>query len=270
MASSTDVIGPITNTVDDAALILDVIAGKDRYDSTTIDREEVPYTSINDFNKSITVGVVKEQFGEGVDDGVKDTINEAIERLKSNGVNIVEVSLPSLPLSLACYYIVCPAEVSSNLSRYDGQRYGFSKTEAKNLEESYNWSRSEGFGKEAKRRIMIGTYVLSSGYYDAYYKQAQKLRTKLIVEFNEAFTKCDFLIGPTSPTVAFDIGGKISDPLQMYLSDVMTVGPSLVGIPAISISAGESEGLPVGLQVMAAQKHDRQLLSISKFIEGIL
>ena len=156
------------------------------------------------------------------------------------------------------------------MSRYDGQRYGYSNKDAKSLDDSYIWSRSEGFGNEAKLRIMIGTYVLSSGYYDAYYQQAQKLRTKLIEEFNEAFKTCDFLVGPTAPSVAFDIGGKIGDPLQMYLADTMTVGASLVGIPAISIPAGESEGMPVGLQIMAPQKNDRQLLSISKFTEGIL
>jgi aspartyl-tRNA(Asn)/glutamyl-tRNA(Gln) amidotransferase subunit A len=269
MASSTDVIGPLTKTVEDSALILDIIAGKDRYDGTTIDRDVVAYTELDSKN-SITVGVVKEHNGEGVDPGVKASIDKAIASMKSNGIKIIDVSLPSLSLALACYYIICPAEISSNLSRYDGQRYGFSEADARSLDDSYNMSRTKGFGKEAKRRIMIGTYVLSSGYYDAYYKQAQKLRTKLIEEFNEAFSKCDFLIGPVSPTVAFEIGGKINDPLQMYLSDIMTVGASLVGIPAISIPASESEGLPVGLQIMAPQKHDRQLLSAANFIEGVL
>lgn len=270
MASSTDVVGPLTKTVDDSAVVLDIISGKDKYDSTTIDRDPAPYTDLKDVSKTITIGVIKENRGQGVDAGVEACIDHSINALKSNGFNVIEVSLASLPLALACYYIVCPAEVSSNLSRYDGQRYGFSKSQAKTLDESYNWSRSEGFGKEAKRRIMLGTYVLSSGYYDAYYKQAQKLRTKLIREFNEAFEKCDFLIGPTSPTVAFKIGEKSGDPLQMYLADIMTVGASLVGIPAISVPAGETNGLPVGLQIMAPQKHDRQLLSVSKLIEGIL
>ncbi len=270
MASSTDVIGPITTSVVDSAYILDIISGKDRYDSTTIDRDKVSYNEIDSPSKDIVVGIIKENKGDGVDLGVQKSIDNAIEAIEKEGIKTVEISLPSISLALACYYIVCPAEVSSNLSRYDGQRYGFSKKDAKNLEESYIWSRSEGFGKEAKRRIMLGTYVLSSGYYDAYYKQAQKLRTKLIQEFDDAFSKCDFLIGPTSPTVAFEIGGKISDPLQMYMSDVMTVGASLVGIPAISIPAGESDNLPVGLQIMAQQKHDRDLLSISKFIEGLL
>jgi len=270
MASSTDVIGPLTKTVEDAAYILEIIAGKDRYDGTTIDRDKESYTNLTNSKNNITVGVIKEHLGEGVEVGVVNSVNQAIDKLKDNGFNVIEVSLPSLPLALACYYIVCPAEVSSNLSRYDGQRYGFSHNKAKSLDESYNWSRSEGFGKEAKRRIMIGTYVLSSGYYDAYYKQAQKLRTKLIEEFNSAFSKCDFLIGPTSPTVAFEIGGKVHDPLQMYMADIMTVAPSLVGVPAISIPVAPSDGLPVGLQVIAPQKHDRELLSVSKNIEVLI
>ncbi len=270
MASSTDVIGPITTSVDDSAYILDIIAGRDRYDGTTIERDETPYTDIDGSNKEMTVGIIKEYRGEGVDSGVQASIDSAIKAIEGNGIKTIEVSIPSLPLALACYYIICPAEVSSNLSRYDGQRYGFSEKDAKSLDESYFMSRSEGFGKEAKRRIMLGTYVLSSGYYDAYYKQAQKLRTKLIEEFNEAFTKCDFLVGPTSPTVAFEIGKKVGDPLAMYMSDIMTVGASMVGIPAISIPAGESDNLPVGLQIMAPQRHDRELLSVSKMIEGYL
>lgn len=190
--------------------------------------------------------------------------------LKKGGAEISEVSLPSLPLALACYYIICPAEVSSNLSRYDGQRYGFSHPEAKSLDDSYNWSRSEGFGKEAKRRIMIGTYVLSSGYYDAYYKKAQQLRTKLINEFNNAFQKHSFLLGPTAPTPAFPIGANAAKPLQMYLTDIMTVAVNLVGAPAISIPAGTVQGLPVGLQLIAPQGNDRVLLGLAQKTEELL
>ena len=175
--------------------------------------------------------------------------------------------MPSLPLALACYYIICPAEVSSNLSRYDGQRYGFSSDKAKNLDESYNFSRSEGFGNEAKRRIMTGTYVLSSGYHDAYYKKAQQLRTELINEFNHAFKTYDFLIGPTAPSTAFGIGENVKDPLNMYLTDIMTVAANLVGVPAISIPAGMLQGMPVGLQVIAPQHNDRQLLAVSQATE---
>jgi aspartyl-tRNA(Asn)/glutamyl-tRNA(Gln) amidotransferase subunit A len=173
-------------------------------------------------------------------------------------------------MALAVYYVICPAEVSSNLSRYDGQRYGYSFKEAKDLDESYTKSRGMGFGKEAKRRIMIGTFVLSSGYYDAYYKRAQTVRTKLIQEFEVAFKEVDYLVGPTAPMTAFRIGENVSDPLQMYLSDIMTVAVNLVGIPAISIPAGMSDGLPVGLQLMAPQRADRALLACAQKVEALL
>lgn len=271
MGSSLDVIGPITQNVSDAALVLDVMAGKDELDGTTIDRESSSYADIEVFDLSdVRIGVIKEQLAEGVSQEVKAQIQEQIKNLKKKGAQVEEVSLPSLPLGLACYYILCPAEVSSNLGRYDGQRYGFSNKEAKSLDESYLASRSKGFGDEAKRRIMIGTYVLSSGYYDAYYQQAQLVRTKIINEFEEALKKYDVLIGPTSPTTAFKIGENSKDPLHMYLADIMTVGANLAGIPAISIPAGEAGGLPVGLHVMAPQKQDKKLLSLSKKIEEII
>lgn len=269
MASSTDVIGPLTRTVEDAALVLDVMAGRDDLDGTTVERDKRPYTELPIGIKGKKVGVIKEYMGDGVEAGVKTQIKQAIDKLKAAGAEIVDISLPSLPLALACYYIICPAEVSSNLSRYDGQRYGFSHKDAKTLEESYNWSRSEGFGNETKRRIMIGTYVLSSGYYDAYYKKAQTLRTKLIKEFDRAFNQVDFLAGPVAPTTAFEIGKNVDDPLQMYLVDIMTVAASLVGLPAISIPVGTSNGLPVGLQLMGPQHKDRGLLGIAKAAEGL-
>lgn len=270
MASSTDVIGPLTKTVEDAALVLDVMAGKDELDGTAIDRDPTPYTDLSLDLKGQKVGVIKEYMGEGLDQGIKKQIETAVQKLKDAGAEVSEVSLPSLPLALAVYYIVCPAEVSSNLSRYDGQRYGFSYANARDLQESYNWSRSEGFGKEAKRRIMIGTYVLSSGYYDAYYNRAQQIRTKLINEFRTAFESVDFLVGPTAPTTAFDIGANADDPLQMYLTDIMTVAVNLVGIPAVSIPAGMVQNMPVGLQLMAPQKSDRQLLAIAQKTEELL
>lgn len=270
MASSTDVIGPLTRTVEDAALVLDVMSGKDDLDGTTIERDKTSYTDLPLEVKGKRIGIIKEYMGEGLDPGVKQQIEHAIDALKQAGAEISEINMPSLPLALACYYIICPAEVSSNLSRYDGQRYGFSHPDAKNLDDSYNWSRSVGFGQEAKRRIMIGTYVLSSGYYDAYYKKAQQLRTKLIKEFEEAFTKVDFLLGPTAPMTAFTIGANVDDPLQMYLSDIMTVAVNLVGVPAISIPAGKANGLPVGLQLIAPQHQDRVLLGIAKVTEGVL
>lgn len=270
MASSTDVIGPLTRNVADAAIVLDVMAGKDDLDSTTISRDEAGYVNLPTDIKGKKIGVIKEYMGDGVDAGVKQAIQEAIDKLKKAGAEITEVSLPSLPLSLAVYYIVCPAEVSSNLSRYDGQRYAFSAKDVNNIEESYTHSRGQGFGKEAKRRIMMGTYVLSSGYYDAYYRKAQTVRTKLIQEFVQAFESVDFLVGPTAPTPAFKIGENANNPMQMYLADVMTVGPSLVGIPAIVIPAGTAQNLPVGLQIMGAQKSDRELLGFAQASEGLL
>lgn len=270
MISSTDTIGPITSNVVDAALVLDVMSGCDPLDSTTIERSHTPYTELGEDLKGKTVGIIKEYFGEGLDKGVRQQIEKTTAALVKAGAKIKEVSIPSIDLALACYYIICPAEVSSNLSRYDGQRYGHSKKDAKDLNDSYELSRSEGFGNEAKRRIMIGAYVLSSGYYDAYYKKAQLVRTKLIGEFAKAFKEVDFLLGPTAPTTAFKIGQNNETPLQMYLSDIMTVAPSLVGIPAISVPIGESEKLPVGVQLMAPQNHDRELLSFANQTERIL
>jgi aspartyl-tRNA(Asn)/glutamyl-tRNA(Gln) amidotransferase subunit A len=272
MASSTDVMGPLTRSVDDAALVYDVFAGPDPLDSTTIERDPEGYSDNLDADlKGKKVGVVKEYMeGEGLDAGVKNVIQAAIDKMKANGAEIVEVSLPSLPLALAVYYIVVPAELSSNLSRHDGQRYESSYKEAKDLEGSYTKSRGIGFGKEAKRRIMIGTFVLSSGYYDAYYRKAQTVRTKLINEFNDAFQKVDFMVGPTAPTTAFKIGENANDPLQMYMADVMTVGASLAGVPAIVIPAGTSGNLPVGLQIMAPMRADRALFGIAKGTEALL
>jgi aspartyl-tRNA(Asn)/glutamyl-tRNA(Gln) amidotransferase subunit A len=270
MASSTDVIGPITRTVEDSAIVLEVMAGRDVLDSTTIDRQEGSYVDFAGGLVGKRFGVIKEYMAEGLSPGVRERIEATIDKIKEAGGEVVELSLPTLPAALAVYYIICPAEVSSNLSRYDGQKYGYSDPDATDLEESYSKARSKGFGKEAKRRIMIGTYVLSSGYYDAYYKKAQTVRTKLINEFVEAFKQVDFLVGPVAPTTAFKIGEHSNDPLRMYLTDIMTVAVNLAGIPAISIPAGTSEGLPVGFQVMAAQRQDKELLSIAHSIEELI
>jgi len=270
MASSLDVVGPLTSSVEDATLVLDVMAGKDALDSTTIERDTQSYVGGVADLKGKKVGVIKEYMGEGLQSGVRAQIEQAIAKLKEAGADLQEVSLPSLPLALAVYYIICPAEVSSNLSRYDGQRYGYSHPDAANLNDSYTKTREFGFGKEAKRRIMIGTYVLSSGYYDAYYKKAQTVRTKLINEFADAFNQVDFLIGPTAPMTAFKIGEHANDPLQMYLTDIMTVAVNLAGVPAVSLPCGMSEGLPVGLQIIAPQRADRELLSVAAATEGIL
>ncbi|MBX4188869.1 Asp-tRNA(Asn)/Glu-tRNA(Gln) amidotransferase subunit GatA [Candidatus Saccharibacteria bacterium] len=269
MASSTDVIGPLTRNVEDAALVLDIMSGRDELDSTTIERDEQNYDGFREEISGKKVGVIKEYMSQGLDPGVESVVKSSIEKLRQAGAEIEDVSLPSLPLALAVYYIVCPAEVSSNLSRYDGQRYGFSAPEATNLDESYELSREKGFGAEAKRRIMIGTHVLSSGYYDAYYKKAQTVRTKIIKEFKDAFEKYDFLVGPIAPMTAFKIGEKSGDPLQMYLTDIMTVAANMSGNPSISVPAGESDGLPVGFQIIGPMRGDRQLLGYAKKFEEI-
>ena len=270
MASSTDVIGPLTRTVADSAAVLDILAGRDPLDGTTIEKDLAGYRGLPSSLQGKKVGVIKEYMAEGVSPAVLDKITAAITAIKVAGAEIIELSLPSLPAALAVYYILCPAEVSSNLGRYDGQRFGYSAEGANNLDDSYKLSRSQGFGAEAKRRIMIGTYVLSSGYYDAYYKKAQTVRTKLINEFTEALQQVDFLVGPTAPDIAFKIGENIEDPLKMYLTDILTVAANLVGVPSISIPAGTVEGMPVGLQIMAAQRADRELLSFAAGVEELL
>lgn len=269
MASSTDVIGPLTRTVEDAALILDVIAGKDELDGTTIDRDTNGYLDATVDLNGKRVGVIKEYFGEGLDDSVKEEVLQAIEKIKNAGAVVEEVSLPSLPLALAAYYVIAPAELSSNLSRYDGQRYGYTNPDAESLDQSYESSRSTGFGNEAKRRIMIGTHVLSSGYYDAYYKKAQTVRTLIINEFNETFNKYDLLVGPTAPTTAFKVGENSEDPLAMYMVDIMTVAANLAGIPSISVPCGAVDGMPVGLQLMAKLSADRELLGAASAFERL-
>lgn len=271
MASSTDTIGVFTKSSPDAALVMDIMSGKDILDGTTIDKPE------NDFTADLTtasikgkkIGVVTEYFDEAVDPKVAEVVRKAINALADAGAEIVEVSLPSLPLALAVYYIVVPAELSSNLARHDGQRYQYSTKDATNLEDSYEKSRSEGFGAEAKRRIMIGTHVLSSGFYDAYYKKAQTVRTKLIHEFEDAFSKVDFLVGPVAPSTAFKIGENVDDPISMYLQDIMTVAANLTGIPAISVPCGFADSLPVGLQIMAPQKADKSLFEIATAYEEV-
>lgn len=269
MASSTDVIGPLARTVADAAQVLDVMAGPDQLDATTIPRQD-DYTALEISLKGKKVGLIKEYMEDGLDDSVRQVVQKACEQLTKAGAEIVDISLPSIGAALAVYYIICPAEVSSNLARYDGQRFGFSDKHAKDIDQSYKLSRGRGFGKEAKRRIMIGTYVLSSGYYDAYYKQAQTVRTKLINEFNQAFKQVDFLIGPVAPTPAFKIGQNANDPLQMYLCDIMTVAANIVGNPSISLPAGWDGNLPIGLQLMATERHDQQLLAFSAATEAVL
>lgn len=270
MASSTDVIGPLARNVADTAEVLDVIAGKDTRDATTIERDKAGYSDIRQRIGGLKIGIIKQYMGEGLDSKVKANISHAIQQLESAGAEISEVSLPSVDLALACYYILVPAEVSSNLARYDGIKYGYSDAQAQTLSQTYLLSRDHGFGTEAKRRILIGTYVLSSGYYDAYYKQAQKVRTLLIKEFDAAFGKFDLLIGPTSPVTAFRLGEKAHDPLSMYLTDIMTVAVNLTGGCAISLPSGLASGLPVGLQLIGPQHGERQLLAAALATEELL
>lgn len=270
MGSSLDVIGPLARTVEDTAFVLDVIAGRDELDGTTIERDPKGYSGLTGSLKDKKIGIICEHMGEGLDPKIIETVNAAVKKLETAGAEVTEIHLPSLPMALAAYYVLCPAEVSSNLGRYDGQRFGYSYREAKDMDESYTKSRGLGFGKEAKRRIMTGTYVLSSGYYDAYYKQAQTVRTKLIQECEEAFKQVDFLVGPVTPSVAFKIGENVDDPLKMYLSDIMTVAVNLVGNAAISLPAGEINGLPIGLQLIAPSRADRELLSLAKKAEEVL
>lgn len=269
MSSSCDVAGPLTLNVDDAALVLDVIAGRDELDSTTVERE-ASYTNLASDLKGKTIGIIEESTGEHVADDVRQIIEASYKKLEAAGASLKKISLPTGVYGLAAYYIIMTAEVSSNLLRYDGQRFPYSSPDTKNLDESYTSSREAGFGDEAKRRIIMGTFVLSSGYYDAYYKKAQLVRSKIIEEFAQAFEQVDFLAGPTVGITAFPIG-EVADPLKMYFTDVMTVAANLAGVPAISVPAGKNpQGLPIGLHLMAPQHKDRELLELAKAVEEVL
>ncbi len=268
MASSLDQIGPITKNVDDAQIIFDAIAGHDVMDSTTIDNSKLKTqnSKLQPKTKNLTVGLPKEYFAEGLDGKVEKKIREAVAKLKDAGIKVQEVSLPHTEYSLAVYYLIMPAEVSSNLARYDGVRYGYSTQKSKTLLENYLKTRAEGFGDEAKRRIMLGTYALSAGYYDAYYLQAQKMRTLIRQDFEKVFHEVDCLITPTAPTTAFKIGEKIDDPLTMYLADIYTVSANVAGVPAISVPCGEVGKLPVGLQIIAPWFNEEKIFQAAKLI----
>ena len=252
-ASSLDQIGPFSKTVSDNALLLNAIVGHDDMDTTSANVESKDYTKalVNDV-KGLKIGIPKEYFGEGLNEEVKEALNQAIEKYKELGAMVEECSLPTTDYALPAYYVIACAEASSNLGRYDGIRYGYRTKNFETLKDIYRNSRTEGFGKEVKRRIILGTYVLSSGYYDAYYKKAQKVRTLVKKGFEDAFKKYDVLLTPTVPTVAFDIGSKINDPLEMYLTDILTVSINVAGVPAISIPCGtDHEGMPIGMQLIA-------------------
>ena len=265
MASSLDQIGPLGKTVDDVRQILKSIEGQDSKDSTTIDLKNQKLKS----SKKIRVAVLKEAMGAGLDPEIKSKINEVIEKLNKLGVEIEEVSVSEIDKALACYYVIQPAEASSNLSRYDGIRFGQQEIKSKNLEEYYVKTRSVGFGDEVKRRIMLGTFVLSAGYRDAYYHQAQKVRLVIKNNLDKVFEKFDFIISPTTPTPAFKLGEKVDDPLAMYLSDIYTAPANLAGLPAVSLPIGKTGKLPVGLQIMGPQLSDYSLLDFAEMAEKI-
>ena len=268
-ASSLDQIGPITKDVRDAAMLLNIIAGHDKKDTTSSDRPKVDYTkALKNDVKGLKIGVPKEFFGEGINEEVKEQLQKAIETYKELGAEVEEFSLDIAQYALATYYIIACAEASSNLGRFDGIRYTYRTKEFKSLKEIYKKSRSEGFGPEVKRRIILGTYVLSSGYYDAYYKKAQQVRTLVMNEFNKGFEKYDVILTPTSPTVAFDIGSKSNNPLEMYLADICTVSVNIAGLPGISIPCGvDKEGMPVGMQLIGNKFCEETILNAAYTFE---
>jgi len=264
-ASSLDHIGPLAKTVKDAAVVLRTIAGRDPMDSTSADVPVPDYMAELDKPvRGVKLGVAKEYFGEGLDDEVRQAVEAAIDKLKGLGCEIVPVSLPHTPYAIPTYYLIATAEASANLARFDGVRYGHRARGMKTLSEMYRRSRDEGFGAEVKRRIMLGTYALSAGYYDAYYLKAQKVRTLLTRDFDEAFRKVDAIVTPTSPTAAFRLGEKSNDPLAMYLADIYTVTADLAGIPGISVPCGETkEKLPIGLQILGKHFDEATILRVA-------
>lgn len=269
-ASSFDQVGPITRNVMDAALLMRHLAGKDPLDSTSVEYpDEIKLPDDRDLT-GVRIGVISEISGEGIDSGVRAVIDEALKKLEGAGASIAEASIPHAEYALPAYYILAPAEASANLARYDGVRYGLRAAGAGGVTEMYEETRSLGFGDEVKRRIMLGTYALSSGYYEAYYGQAQKVRTLIIRDFEAAFKDFDFLVSPTAPTTAFGLGEKTADPLTMYLSDICTIPVNLAGLPAISIPAGLSDALPVGLQIIAPPFTATKLLQAAYSAEAAM
>ena len=263
-ASSLDQGGPIARSAEDAALLLGVMAGFDERDSTSIDRPVPDYTAtLNDDIRGLKIGLPKEYFGEGLEAGVAQAVEAALDEYRRLGAEIVEISLPNTHLAVPAYYVVAPAECSSNLSRFDGVRFGHRCEEPEDLEDLYKRSRGEGFGAEVKRRIMIGTYALSAGYYDAYYLKAQKVRRLIRDDFLRAFEQVDVIMGPTTPAPAFRLGEKTDDPITMYLSDIYTIAVNLAGLPGMSIPAGFVDGLPVGLQLIGNHFDEARLLNVA-------
>ena len=268
-ASSLDQAGPLTRTVEDSAIMLTAISGSDRRDSTCVDSPVPDYTrSLTEDLKGIRVGVPKEYFVDGMDPDVDESATQAIEALRDLGAVIVEISLPHTEYAVLTYYIIAPSEASSNLARYDGVKYGYRTSGAKNLTDMYKKTRAEGFGEEVKRRIMLGTYALSAGYYDAYYLKALRVRTLIKQDFDEAFKRVDAIVAPTSPETAFKIGEKTDDPIKMYLSDVLTIPCNIAGLPGISVPSGlSSSGLPVGIQVLGRPFNEETVLRVAHAYE---
>ncbi|MBN1378904.1 MAG: Asp-tRNA(Asn)/Glu-tRNA(Gln) amidotransferase subunit GatA [Gammaproteobacteria bacterium] len=263
-ASSLDQGGPMAATAEDCALLLNVMAGLDAKDSTSVDLPVPDYSAnLNKSIKGLKIGLPKQFFDSGLDQNVARSIQQALDEYKVAGAKLMEIDLPNMPLSVPAYYVVAPAECSSNLSRFDGVRYGYRVSDPQDLEDMYKRSRGEGFGAEVKRRIMIGTYALSAGYYDAYYKKAQQLRRLISDDFKQAFTKVDVIMGPASPTTAFKIGEKSDDPVAMYLSDIYTIAVNLAGLPGITIPAGFVQGLPTGLQIIGKHFDEARLLNVA-------
>ncbi len=264
-ASSLDQAGPIARSAADLALLMNVMAGHDVRDSTSVDRAKEDYSaSLSPSLAGLRVGLPKQYFGDGLEPGVRKAVEQAVAWFRSQGARPVEVELPHTRIAVAAYYVIAPAEASSNLSRFDGVRYGHRAKEYGDLLEMYCRTRAEGFGAEVKGRILVGTYVLSHGYYDAYYLQAQKIRRLVAQDFSLAFEKCDVIMGPTAPTTAFELGARTEDPVQMYLGDVFTIPAPLAGLPALSIPCGfDDKGLPVGLQLTARHFSEGQLLGVA-------
>ena len=268
-ASSLDHIGPLTKTVKDSAILLHAIAGRDPMDSTSADVPVPDYErEMEKPVRGLRLGVPKEYFADGLDDEIRTALEAAIEKLRASGCEIVPVTLPHTPYAVPAYYVIATAEASANLARYDSVRYGYRSAKARTLAEMYRKSRDDAFGPEVKRRIMLGTYALSSGYYDAYYRKAQQVRTLLARDFEEAFRTVDAIVTPTTPTAAFKLGEKANDPLSMYLADIFTVTADLAGVPGISVPCGQTKaGLPIGIQILGKHFDESTVLRVGHAVE---
>ncbi|KPA17256.1 aspartyl/glutamyl-tRNA amidotransferase subunit A [Candidatus Magnetomorum sp. HK-1] len=269
-ASSLDQIGPLAKDVRDSALMAQIISGYDPKDSTSIQKDNPDYLSVISDNKKMTIGVPEEYFGEGLDDNIKKSVRNAIQLMKDKGHEIISVNFPYTEYAIPAYYIIASAEASSNLARYDGCRYGFRAKDINDVKSLFTQTRHQGFGREVKRRIMLGTYVLSSGYYDAYYSKAAKIRNLIAQDLSKTFERCDVIMHPSTPTPAFQLKENIDDPLAMYMQDIFTVSANLAGIPAMSIPCGKVEDLPIGIHIIANKLNESSLFQAAAQLEQIL